>query len=840
MMGERYKTPNGELAPTKITPRIYGRNSLQTRSNGSPASSASSTPWKIGIVGESRTSGPKADQLASPPIQTVLNSNVTPRSSARKTRRESGFPTSRAQSPAEIAAVGRTAQINTQVTSVPVSGYTTPITGPLKRTSASSNAGSQSRSNHLCSGDSSPRGSGLTSPEPAPKFFHASDVGSILSQKSPSPLSSPEHEQPQPKFFHANGDMDMHSPPLRTGPAPLLRQSPRPFAPSPQPPRIRPPRAPSPLKDELVSRKSSVTKPSPRRHTRLSSNGSTAAEQDIRLPGSTITDSRSSSRRSSVSSPVAHSITRPKSLSLDKTNHLPTRRGSLTLSDCGPPPAAPYSRPGSAASRSRRGSIVYVDNHDPSRSRPVLATIPSQSLPPPENPPPMSPIRTSDGQSKLEHMNELAANARRDRKVLDLEISNSSLLAINRTLEREMRKHQDELRNLRKFARTVSGRVSSNETSSRISELSVLRPSDLLIEGFSDDQLSDRDDQSLSSTDSSSPPTSDYIQSAIPRIRRSTKSQTLKNLHLEDLARQRALLLDGQKLNQAIKRCLDSTEILIADGKKALAYKAEIEETEPRCGRVLTRDIEEEGLDQDDGDGWTGMRQGLLSPTIEWRSIRNPWEPQDFTRMPTTEDPPLPRKERVFSGDLESRPVEVDSSPPARVTPSPEQALPGAIVDESVENVNNISDDDGSYSPPSSPSPQPIDTSFPIYVPSDPLPQPSSFPALPSSLPSPRPSTFHSSPPAPPSSDHHLPLPSSSQDDNIKNDDGNINDEVSIRSSRPSSSSSRLNDPSSPAPPTPPSPGAPPPPKARPLSIASLGLGMGNYLQSLQGSLGLN
>ncbi|KAK9470082.1 uncharacterized protein V1510DRAFT_424060, partial [Dipodascopsis tothii] len=41
-------------------------------------------------------------------------------------------------------------------------------------------------------------------------------------------------------------------------------------------------------------------------------------------------------------------------------------------------------------------------------------------------------------------------NARFNRKILDLEISNTSLLAINRTLEREMRAQNRELRALRK------------------------------------------------------------------------------------------------------------------------------------------------------------------------------------------------------------------------------------------------------------------------------------------------------------------------------------------------------------------------------------------------------
>lgn len=72
-----------------------------------------------------------------------------------------------------------------------------------------------------------------------------------------------------------------------------------------------------------------------------------------------------------------------------------------------------------------------------------------------------------------------------------------------------------------------------------------------------------------------------------------------KRLQL-DLTKHRELLVDSQKMNQSLKRCLDWTEELIKDGKKALAYQ--VRPSDVRLGgRVLTAEAEDE-------------RKTLLSP----------------------------------------------------------------------------------------------------------------------------------------------------------------------------------------------------------------------------------
>ena len=233
----------------------------------------------------------------------------------------------------------------------------------------------------------------------------------------------------------------------------------------------------------------------------------------------------------------------------------------------------------------------------------------------------MQPQSPTKPQSKLDQMNELAANARRERKVLDLEISNSSLLAINRTLEREMRKQSAELRNYRRLSR--SGRLSiapsSRSASGRKSTLSEadtnIDSDDLL--SASDSEQEDNGDfynvlSSASSKSTRSPPLSPLTRAARHRFK------DPKTLSL-DFTAQRAILFESQRLNQSIKRCLGHTESLIASSKQALDYEYHIPQTENLGPKVLTPDETEDNVFY--------RRQGLLSPSILSHDImNNPWE----------------------------------------------------------------------------------------------------------------------------------------------------------------------------------------------------------------------
>ncbi len=79
-----------------------------------------------------------------------------------------------------------------------------------------------------------------------------------------------------------------------------------------------------------------------------------------------------------------------------------------------------------------------------------------------------------------------------------------------------------------------------------------------------------------------------------------------KRLQL-DLSKHQELLIDSQKMNQCIKRCLGWTEDLIKEGQKALEYHVRVSDVEVG-GRVLTSDEIEADISH---------RRGLLSPAHE-------------------------------------------------------------------------------------------------------------------------------------------------------------------------------------------------------------------------------
>lgn len=207
-----------------------------------------------------------------------------------------------------------------------------------------------------------------------------------------------------------------------------------------------------------------------------------------------------------------------------------------------------------------------------------------------------------------------AANARRERKVLDLEISNSSLLAINKTLERELRKQSAELRRFRRLSR--SGRLSMVPTARSVSGQSNFSLGTVtefdgedheISEGEEDSEFDDLDDEddSMVSNDSGS------LVSQSARSRQRARDE--KRLML-DLSKHQQLLIDSQKLSQSIKRCLTCTEELIRDGNKALDYRVGIGDVK-LGGRVLNdEELDERGFQN--GDDEIEARQGLLSPTL--------------------------------------------------------------------------------------------------------------------------------------------------------------------------------------------------------------------------------
>lgn len=235
-------------------------------------------------------------------------------------------------------------------------------------------------------------------------------------------------------------------------------------------------------------------------------------------------------------------------------------------------------------------------------------------------------------------MNELATNARRERKVLDLEISNSSLLAINRTLERELRKQGAELRRFRRLSR--SGRLSAPDgAATRITSRHSSLQDDTR-DSYSGDDVSHLDsiyetsDDEQDSLDSSM--RSDSASDS-PSHSSSQRAKDEKRLLL-DLSKHRQLLIDSQKMSQSIKRCLTWTDELISEGTKALQYKVHVSDVE-LGGRIIVREDGEEEL--------ANRGTALLSPAAEVSQVDESkfWElSEEAGRIPEPgleEIPPL-------------------------------------------------------------------------------------------------------------------------------------------------------------------------------------------------------
>jgi hypothetical protein len=231
---------------------------------------------------------------------------------------------------------------------------------------------------------------------------------------------------------------------------------------------------------------------------------------------------------------------------------------------------------------------------------------------------PLSPAKSVAPSSPLQRTNELAANARRERKVLDLEISNSSLLAINRSLEREMRKQSLELRRFKRLSRSrqISMASTSMRSVSGQSGLSTLPESE---DGDGDGTygtLSELDEEMSNSEfegsdlDNSFDDDSSLLSSTSHNMQQSKRRARDEKRLMLDLSKHQQQLIDSQKMNQSIKRCLNWTEELISEGRKALEYQVKVSDVAVG-GIVLTPDPDDD--DDNDREGAGTRSKGLLS-----------------------------------------------------------------------------------------------------------------------------------------------------------------------------------------------------------------------------------
>ncbi|KAI0505703.1 hypothetical protein F5B22DRAFT_639761 [Xylaria bambusicola] len=446
------------------------------------------------------------------------------------------------------------------------------------------------------------------------KFFHASDA-KMARPTSASKMASPKN----PTFFYANGNgigskptsPATLSPPLSPG---LNRSQESKFMYANGTPEVRP--SPQPTlsrgsgSNGSISSKGPTVRPTmpsrPVSPSKLPLHSQSSYRNSTGSQSATMHAAAASTARGQVSPPLMSpnpALRRPGTATSRSSGH--SRSGSLVKGDgavesLAPmtpspmglfPPAnlSPTKAPPLTLASIIQAAEEFTENepdldHEDEHEHEDIASPGDQSVL-------QSPTKSTG--SSADPLTELIANARRERKVQDLQIRNASLEAINRSLERQMRKQTAELRRFRRLSRAghlslASTTLSSRAPSGAISELDweSLGLSDLSEEDLSMREL---EDESLSDTESVSSDLSASVLEARDEKHRERDEERLKL----DLSKHQQILIDSQKINQSIKRCLNWTEELINEGKKALEYQVRVSEIR-LGGRVLDPLDEEE------------------------------------------------------------------------------------------------------------------------------------------------------------------------------------------------------------------------------------------------------
>ncbi|KAF4975080.1 hypothetical protein FZEAL_8081 [Fusarium zealandicum] len=443
-------------------------------------------------------------------------------------------------------------------------------------------------------------------------FFYANSVTAEPKRSLSPPTSSPYSPiitaTPEPtssKFFYANGVPDLQSRPSLplSGPPSAGSSSPRlqtgrpgtsssavghPNHPSPLPPR---PQSPIKIAQPTPSILKNTGTPGLNSRPQMTSPPQIASPPPL-APPATVNSKRRVSIESTPRIPRGHA--RTGSVPSFNSPHSPMLPMSPPRQPAEPTP--PPRSPGLSQPAFTMASILQVaeDLAEEEESRDDGS-----------QPEVQSPARSTNSADPI---NELVANARRERKVQDLEITNASLEAINRTLERQLRKQTTEIRRYRRLSRSghlsaVASAASSRVPSTALTDVPISL-SDLSEEESSppsdDEEHDSLEDSDLSMEDSTSlsdlmdPHDEKAMEKVMGRQRRDERRLQL------DLSKHREILVDSQKINQSIKRCLNWTEILIKEGQKALEYKVRITDVD-FGGHVLpppNEDDDEEAMSQ--------------------------------------------------------------------------------------------------------------------------------------------------------------------------------------------------------------------------------------------------
>ncbi|KAF2270886.1 hypothetical protein CC78DRAFT_573245 [Lojkania enalia] len=630
MPTDRSNTSNGRpLMPTLATTRT-AKTPVAPRLAPSLASTGSSQSNR---TARSSVTAPRANTAAhedlSTPVKSFLNGNVTPRSSSRKSRVGFGSshstpnatpshtpsstrPVSTVDLPKEQglghSGLGINGQNNTQSTNRPRSV----VGGNGNSNAAAPRPPIANVYNNTTSETVGPR-------DVSPMFFHANDARtheqappppqkrppvffyangrqdeSLRPTQSPSPpLSSAGRSQPDSKFFHADSRSEprgtppiLSPPPMTTSPEPWLNVNPLTTGPA----SLRPP-SPSKENIHLSYRKGASQVIRPNLHSRASGLSIIPGHVHAHASGQSHTDStQDHSRRRSSAASTTIRLGHSKSASLSSIDSV-TSLKKVTSNETPQIVPSPLHHENRVASN---GSQPESVQSEPAAHNEPLSGLSSPGLRSPANP--------AGGKSPLERMNELAENARRERKVLDLEISNSSLLAINRQLEKEVRKQKAELRRFRRMSR--AGRFSVDTITTDAEAFRISGIGDLSDMSEEECHIEEEEEEPESSSESSIDEGA-MSPSALAERDAAHRLKDEKRLQL-DLSKHRELLIDSQKMNQSLKRCLNWTEELIKDAHKALEYQVRVSDVK-LGGRVLSSEEQPE-------DDSTEESRALLSP----------------------------------------------------------------------------------------------------------------------------------------------------------------------------------------------------------------------------------
>ncbi|EFY88740.1 hypothetical protein J3458_002238 [Metarhizium acridum] len=612
--GERPRQPQLSAAAarsinrTPLTPKIAAKRPPVTPLARRPHSS---TPTLAG------SQNPRDD--VSTPVAAFLAHNITPRSGPRQNRVDSANSTPNGTPNPERTSDSLENNNNSSNNASRLGLGISPPANDLHRQAASQldlPSDSNDSSKFFYASDArSIQQAGLQRPgsvsqKSANTFFYANgttaDGGRSISPPSNATsisLASPNPESAATKFFYANGTPDM---PPRPGKLQSTSESivssnsriatSRPPTSNPNaafsvPPTQRPASpikaASTPMTQTL--RNNVASPPSPKRTSLVSSPPS--------LPQQTSSASR---RRVSIDTAPKEMGGHRRTGSVPGFEPRTVPRFNLSPNPSETASVSPPLSPGFSQPAMTMASILQVADELQDDTESIEGDAQSD-VPPPV---PQSPTKSAHfGDS----VSELVANARRERKVQDLEITNASLEAINRTLERQLRKQTAELRRYRRLSR--SGALSA--ASSRVTSLALTEPPTDMSDVEEEDEteleedMDSVDDSDLSSNETMS--TEDIMLSSSKLDARRRRDE--RRLHL-DLTKHQELLIDSQRMNQSLKRCLDFTEALIKEGQKALQYNVRVSDIQ-LGGRVLAPSddyedevsYQEEDTIQSDGHG---------------------------------------------------------------------------------------------------------------------------------------------------------------------------------------------------------------------------------------------